>query len=375
MRVSRRVSGSAYLVGIAFLGVSCGTSDESGGQLSTESVERGATATSALPPVSNEKPPVSNVEAAPTGLEIGTVEGLTRNSDLVVLATIGGIIADLTGETTEPRTLINLQISDVYRGSTDKSTIVVSIATSETLPSFKDQAIVFLRRAPNESVYVADNEKYGQVHFLTPGPNSILEMVGEDLVTRSGGFIGLWENTPTAIAVIDEATGSTIVQSVQATDRFRRVDVMKVIASVGDAPVPVEPDISFPEADMDWLARLDAACAAAKPASAELTSLLEKVVSSGEFSEIEGGQALALFDSTRTKEKTLRSDSTVSVELGGRLVRATEILDRARALLVSATSAESVDETVTLVASFAGAIAEYQLVWVGIPVVSCKEFV
>jgi len=191
-------------------------------------------------------------------------------------------------------------------------------------------------------------------------------------VVAPGGLNGLEMSSADSSTAIDVETGSTLVASTTLRYRFALDSVLQIVSDP-DIPPYTRPTTPSPSAaDLEWLARLNSSCEAAKPAASKLRELLLEVAARGKWTSGESAEAIQLFTEARNGDALVATDA-ISDGLTDRAATAQASLDRAGELLLRSAQAEGDDLTALLV-EFGTAVQEFQLAWVDLNVAGCKEF-
>ena len=249
MRVSLRPIGvlrasRSVLLLTAGLLAACGTADE---------VE--STASSTAPSPSSVTAPAASLppfgelcgEAGePPAWPVDTIEGLAKSSDLV--GRVGSAKdlgnADLSRFEVTGR-LVSVDFDQVLRG--DQLTRSVMVLDHEHGPQLvsAESSIVFLVEVADPTI--AENLGVGgPVYSLTPGVNSILDVVGDLATSRCGDFYGLlMSDAQYAASAIDPVTSESLLVSTDAvTDSYPVDDVVRIVSDPDLGPRPDDPEFA-----------------------------------------------------------------------------------------------------------------------------------
>jgi hypothetical protein len=308
-------------------------------------------------------PPTTNSEQYETPepgiFDVSTVEDLTRTSDLIGFVKAAQKLNGLVQVGGGDAWLVDVQFSEVLRGEATEHTLVLVSKEQAALIENK-QALLFLR-TPRYDLFPAAN-MVGPVLTLTPGQNSIMVPDGSDLVT-TGRFSSLRRQ---------ETFGGP------AGKRLPRRDVVAVASdpTIGPTtPWPSDPPPPPPlsDADVAWLARLDASCVAAKQSSTELKRILTDGNAAGSLTPADAAGALELFNQLRAGEEPLSDQTGVSADIVERWQRGKLLLADADAILNDALPLTGTDLTDSLM-RFQQKAKEYQDQWLGTPARNCTTF-
>ncbi|MFN8022112.1 MAG: hypothetical protein U0Q03_11345 [Acidimicrobiales bacterium] len=208
----------------------CGTADEvESTASSTAPSPSSVTAPATSPTLTGE---LCGEAGEPPAWPIGTIEGLAKSSDLV--GRVGSAEdlgkADMSQFGVTGR-LVSVDFDQVLRGDQlTRSVVVVDDDHGPQLASAKS-SMVFL-------VEVADPAIVGNVgidspiYSLTPGVNSILDVVGDVATSRCGEFYGLlMSDAQYARSEFDPVTSESFVVSTEAvTDSYPVDDVVRIVS-------------------------------------------------------------------------------------------------------------------------------------------------
>lgn len=183
----------------------------------------------------------------PPSWPIGTIEGLATSSDLAGWAGSAedrGEVA-LSEFGLRSARLFTIEFEQVLRG--DRSVRSVSVIDDEFGPRLVsvDSSIVFLVEIDDPAIAVAVGID-GPLYSLTPGINSVLDVVDNVATSRCGEFYGLvMADGVYAETVVDPVTSESFVASTEAvTDSYPVDDVVRVVSDPALGPKPASPDFA-----------------------------------------------------------------------------------------------------------------------------------
>ena len=188
-------------------------------------------------------------DGEPPAWPISTVEGLAISSDLAGWA---GSTEDL-GEAALPEfglvsaQLVTIEFETVLRG--DRSARSVVVLDDEFGPQLVsvDSSIVFLVEIDDPALAGAVGID-GPIYSLTPGVNSVLDVVGDVATSRCGEFFGLvMSDGVDAETVVDPVTSESVVVASEAvTDSYPVDDVVRIVSDPALGPKPDSPELAVP---------------------------------------------------------------------------------------------------------------------------------
>lgn len=238
-----RAPGSVLLLTAGLL-AACGTADEVESTASSTAPSLSSvTAPATSPPLSRG---LCGEVGEPPAWPVDTIEGLAKSSDLVGRVDSAEDLgnADLTQFGVTGR-LLSVGFDQVLRG--DQLTRSVVVIDHEHGPQLvaAESSIVFLVEVDDPEI--AENVGVEPpVYSLTPGVNSILDVVGDVATSRCGDFFGLlMSDAQYAASVIDPVTSESLVVSTEAvTDSYPVDDVVRIVSDPDLGPRPDDPEFA-----------------------------------------------------------------------------------------------------------------------------------
>jgi len=307
---------------------------------------------------------------------VSTVEGLTSVSDLAGIGTFGDAVDQWVSQDGISYGTVRIELGQILRGRAQTSGVTVLLTSNDIDFVVPDLSLIFLQELDgldsdyDEKVQEARRQS-GALFILVPGSSSVMPIDGVEVVAP-GGLNGLEMSSADSSTAIDVETGSTLVASTTLRYRFALDSVLQIVSDP-DIPPYTRPTTPSPSAaDLEWLARLNSSCEAAKPAASKLRELLLEVAARGKWTSGESAEAIQLFTEARNGDALVATDA-ISDGLTDRAATAQASLDRAGELLLRSAQAEGDDLTALLV-EFGTAVQEFQLAWVDLNVAGCKEF-
>ena len=368
---------AAATIATAFTLVGCGSnesSDPSAVQQQSAVPDSGEVAPPSLDSPSSA--PAGDGEAAAPDLPVSTVEGLTSVSDLAGIGTFGDAVDQWVSQDGISYGTVRIELGQILRGRAQTSGVTVLLTSNDIDFVVPDLSLIFLQELDgldsdyDEKVQEARRQS-GALFILVPGSSSVMPIDGVEVVAP-GGLNGLEMSSADSSTAIDVETGSTLVASTTLRYRFALDSVLQIVSDP-DIPPYTRPTTPSPSAaDLEWLARLNSSCEAAKPAASKLRELLLEVAARGKWTSGESAEAIQLFTEARNGDALVATDA-ISDGLTDRAATAQASLDRAGELLLRSAQAEGDDLTALLV-EFGTAVQEFQLAWVDLNVAGCKEF-
>ena len=305
----------------------------------------------------------TGTDAAAPGGPVGSVEGLASVSDAVFSGTVVREVQ--VDDSVHLARVLEVKIDDQYRGEVDATAQILVLEDQWPGLDVGSYAIVFTRllSAADLAVGPLDPTEWGKnpLYVFSPSPNAVLALDGRT-VKAVVGFDSL-----------ELATNSTPRE--ESSPLITAIDEARFADIVGSATVALpEPGPVVPTSDSEWLALLDEACAGAQPAISDLVAELR---ATGDRRQFDATASLDLLETLRSRDADLDSalsSSGASDDLVQRWADAKLVLDDV-ALLLKNANGLSGDQLSKALDSIALRLNDFQLVWVGVDVANCKQFV
>ncbi len=183
----------------------------------------------------------------PPAWPIDTIEGLALSSDLAAWARSAEDLGEvgLPGPGFSSARLVTIELEQVLRGDQSvRSIVVIHDEFGPQLVSV-DSSIVFLVEINDPALTEALGID-GKLYSLTPGTNSVLDVVGDVATSRCGAFYGLvMADGVYAQTIVDPVTLESFVVSTEAdTDSYPVDDVVRIVSDPALGPKPASPDFA-----------------------------------------------------------------------------------------------------------------------------------